>query len=159
MVITFNAKAQIVYIDINSILNTSNVGKSLNSYLTNTKNEYLSKYKSIEENLIGREKSLLSKKNIIEKSEYDNQVSVLSKEIELYRIDKKNSQDNLNKIKIKYTKKILELINPIITNYVNKNSISLVIPKKNIIVGQKKLDITNEIIRLLNEKNEKLNFE
>ena len=58
----------------------------------------------------------------------------------------------LNKIKIENTKKIFEILNPIITNYVEQNSISLVIPKKNIIVGKKNLDITDEIIKLLNNK-------
>ena len=38
---------------------------------------------------------------------------------------------------IKNTKEILELLNPIITNYVESNSIIMVLPKKNIIVGKK----------------------
>ena len=66
--------------------------------------------------------------------------------------------DSLNDMKVKNTKKILEFLNPIITNYVEKNSISLVIPKKNIIIGQKKLDITEKIIKLLNDQKKSLNF-
>ena len=56
------------------------------------------------------------------------------------------------------TKQILKILNPIITNYVDKNSISLVIPKKNIIVGKKNLDITSEIVKLLNDKVKSLDF-
>ena len=68
------------------------------------------------------------------------------------------SNDNLNKIKINNTKKILEILNPIIAEFVESNSISLVFPKKNIIVGKKKLDITDQIIILLNNKIKTLNF-
>ena len=71
---------------------------------------------------------------------------------------KKSSLKKLNKIKIDNTKKILEILNPIITNYVDKNTISLVMPKKNIIVGKKNLDITDEIVKLLNDKVQSLDF-
>ena len=55
-------------------------------------------------------------------------------------------------------KKILKVLNPIVTQYVNENSISLVIPKKNIIVGKKNLDITDKILELLDQKIKKLDF-
>ncbi len=82
----------------------------------------------------------------------------MSNEINIYNTEKKSSLKKLNKIKIDNTKKILEILNPIITNYVDKNSISLVIPKKNIIVGKKNLDITDEIVKLLNDKVQSLDF-
>ena len=78
--------------------------------------------------------------------------------IQNLRRDKKNSQQILNKIKIDNTKKILDIINPILTNYVDTNSISLVVSKKNIIVGKKNLDITMKIIKLLDDQVETLNF-
>ena len=56
------------------------------------------------------------------------------------------------------TKEILRKLNPILTNYVDLNSISILIPKKNIIVGKKSLDITDEIINLLNNDTKKLDF-
>ena len=62
------------------------------------------------------------------------------------------------RLKLKIQKKIIEYLNPIITEYVDTNSISLVIPKKNIIVGKKNLDITGEIIKILNNKVNSLNF-
>ena len=141
-----NSSAQIAYIDINFILNNSDVGKSLNNYLKNINDEYLIKYKNIENDLINKEKSLLAQQNILTKSEFENKAENLTNEIKKYKADKKLSNDNLNKIKINNTKKILEILNPIIAEFVESNSISLVFPKKNIIVGKKKLDITDQII-------------
>ena len=153
-----NSSAQIAYIDINFILNNSDVGKSLNNYLKNINDEYLIKYKNIENDLINKEKSLLAQQNILTKSEFENKAENLTNEIKKYKADKKLSNDNLNKIKINNTKKILEILNPIIAEFVESNSISLVFPKKNIIVGKKKLDITDQIIILLNNKIKTLNF-
>ncbi len=153
-----SSNAQIVYIDLNSILNNSNVGKSLNTHLKKIRDEYLNKFNKIEKSLIDKEKQLLSQKNIIDKNEFDSKLEKLSIEVKKYRSEKKLSQDNLNEVKIKNSKKIIEYLNPIITEYVDTNSISLVIPKKNIIVGKKNLDITDEIIKILNNKVNSLNF-
>ena len=93
---------------------------------------------------------MLAQKNILDNSEFEKRLTSLSEEIKKFRNDKKMSETNINKIKIENTKEILKLLNPIITNYVEANAISLVMPKKNIIVG-KKLRYNDQIINLLNK--------
>ena len=155
---SFYSYAQIVYIDVNSILNNSDVGKSLNTYIKEISDKNSISYKEIEEQFLRKEKELLAQKNILEESEFNKKFEKLSKEVNIYRSEKKSSINKLNEIKLNNTKKILKILNPIITNYVDKNSISLVIPKKNIIVGKKNLDITSEIVKLLNDKVKSLDF-
>ena len=155
---SFYSQAQVVYIDVNSILNNSEVGKSLNTYIKEINDKNLISYKEIEEQFLKKEKELLAQRNILEESEFDKKLKELSKKVNIYRSEKKLSINKLNEIKLNNTKKILKILNPIITNYVDKNSISLVIPKKNIIVGKKNLDITNEIVKLLNDKVKSLDF-
>ena len=155
---SFYTYAQIVYIDVNYILNNSEVGKSLNIYIKKIRDENIISYKEIEDKFIQKEKDLLAQRNILKKEEFDQKLKILSNEINIYKTEKKSSVNQLNKIKLDNTKKILEILNPIITNYVDKNSISLVVPKKNIIVGKKNLDITDEIVKLLNDKVQSLDF-
>ena len=153
-----NLNADIVYIDINLILNKSEVGKSLNTYLKSINDEYLNKHSEIEARLVKTDKELVVQQNIINADEYEKRLKKLSNDIQKYQLEKKTAQDYLKKIKINNTKKIFEFLNPIITNYVETNSISLVMPKKNIIVGKKNLDITDEIIKLLNDRVKSLDF-
>ena len=155
---SFSTYAQIVYIDINFILNSSEVGKSLNIYIKKIRDENNTSYKEIEGQFIRKEKELLAQQNILKKEEFDQKLKILSNEINIYKTEKKSSLNKLKKIQLDNTKKILEILNPIITNYVDKNSISLVVPKKNIIVGKKNLDITDEIVKLLNDKVKSLDF-
>ncbi len=150
--------SKIVYIDINLILNKSEIGKSLNKYIQEINKKNIDSLKKLENDLIKKEEILISQKNILEKNEFEKKLNILSIEVKDYRSEKKNLQDKLNNIKIENTQKILELLNPIITDFVEKNSISFVLPKKNIIVGQKKLDITDRIIILLNEQKISLSF-
>jgi len=155
---SFYTYAQIVYIDVNYILNSSEVGKSLNIYIKKIRDERIITYKEIEDQFIKKEKELLAQKNILKKAEFDQKFKILANEIKIYKTEKQSSLNKLNKIKLDNTKKILDILNPIITTYVDKNSISLVMPKKNIIVGKKNLDITDEIVKLLNDKVQLLDF-
>ena len=70
------------------------------------------------------------------------------------------NQFNLDrkKVNFEYTEKrkkvlndFLQQITPIIEKYVKENSISLVLNQKNIFIGSKKYDITNDIIKIVNQ--------
>ena len=56
---SFYSYAQIVYIDVNSILNNSDVGKSLNTYIKEISDKNSISYKEIEEQFLRKEKELL----------------------------------------------------------------------------------------------------
>tara|TARA_A100001015_G_scaffold215573_1_gene242088 strand:+ start:167 stop:676 length:510 start_codon:yes stop_codon:yes gene_type:complete len=153
-----NSKADIAYIDIDLILNKSKVGKFLNNYVDEINSKNISRYTKVENRLLEKEQLLIAQQNILNKEEFEKQFTNLSKEVQTFRTEKRASLDKLKKFKIENTKEILKVLNPIITNYVNFKSISIVIPKKNIIVGKKNLDITDDIIELLDKDIQKLNF-
>ena len=52
----------------------------------------------------------------------------------------------------------MKKIEPLIQDYVNKNSISIVLNQKNLFIGNRKYDITLDIINIIdkNLKNEKI---
>ena len=54
--------------------------------------------------------------------------------------------------KLEATTKILNVLNTILSEYSSKNSISLIIQKKNIVIGKSELDITKPILDLVNAK-------
>ena len=45
----------------------------------------------------------------------------------------------------------LDKISVILSNYMSENSISLILDKKNILIGKENLSITNEILDLVNK--------
>ena len=76
-------------------------------------------------------------------------LNILLKEYQNKRIEVNN---NLRNEKKKYSQEILKVLNPILTDYVEKNNITLVLDKKNILVGIKTLDITKIILEIFNNK-------
>ena len=49
-------------------------------------------------------------------------------------------------------------LKPILSEYSEKNSISMVLQKQNVVIGKKELDITKDIIIILNEKIKKIDI-
>ena len=45
---------------------------------------------------------------------------------------------------------LINKLTPILADYSQKNSISYILPKQNVIIGKKELDITKVILELLN---------
>mgnify|MGYP001334226521 FL=1 len=161
IILKFNlAKAdeKIAFIDLNYIFNNSISGKSINKFINNSKKIKVKEFKAIENKIKNDENDLISKKNIIEKSVYNEKVSEIRSRINNYKIDRQNFNKSMEKKKIIYTNRLLEKLNPIISEYVEKNSITLVLPKKMIIIGKKNLDITLPVIKILDETIQEVNF-
>ena len=57
-----------------------------------------------------------------------------------------------NKLKVENTNNFLKLINPILTKFADENEISIILKKKNLIIGKTTLDITGEIIKIIDNE-------
>ena len=71
------------------------------------------------------------------------------KELEAKKIKTINE---INKKRQKELNDFLSLINPLIQEYMEKNSIDIVIDKKNIFIAKSENDITKDILEIVNNK-------
>ncbi len=152
------AEQKIAYIDIDYIIKNSIVGKQISEHISNLKNSKANEFKVIEKNFKDKEKKLIAKKNIISEEKFRSEINSLNKELKSYNDKRKKFAKSLEIKNINLTKKILETLNPIISEFVNQNEISLVLSKSNIIVGKKNLDITSPIFENLNNKLKSINL-
>jgi Skp family chaperone for outer membrane proteins len=142
----------IYYVDIDYLMNNSLAGKSIIMKL-NEKNKFnKKKFKEIEKNLQIEESNLISKKNILSEKEYFKEVQLFKKKVEDYKLSRNKTINQISKIKNNAQKNLIETLTPILTDYAKNNSISYIIPKNNIIIGKKELDITITILEILNSK-------
>ena len=98
------------------------------------------------------ENKIISSKNIISKSQLDKDIIKFKDELNEY---KKNKSVELKKLRENRNQSIISffnLINPIIKDYMEKNKISILMDKKNIFVADKNLDITIDIIDIINNE-------
>ena len=132
------------------ILNTSKVGKKA---VTNLEENHkkIQNFKKIEEDLKKKERDIVSQKNILSNDEYSKKINDLRIEVRNYRNERQKSLDLLTKKRIEISQKFLKKINPLIAEYAKEKSISLIIQKKNIVMGKTELDITSEIMDLIDK--------
>ena len=145
-----NAKENIYFVDLNYIVNKSDAGISISSQLKKVNDKNLSFFNKQESNLKKKELKILAKKNVLDKKDFDEKISILSSEINDYNKEKNNRITLMNQMNIKAKNNLIIKLNAIIVEYAEKNSISMVIQKKNILLGKSDLDITAPVFKIFN---------
>ena len=151
---TVNAEQKIVFLDMDRIVSNSNSGLSIIKQLKDLSDKNLTILNKQEKNFKEKEKKLISQKNIISESEFTNKANQLKNEINDLNKSRNKIIKDFNKLKIENTNKLLQLINPILIKFSDDNSISLILQKKDLVVGKNELDITDKIIKIINHEVE-----
>ena len=150
-----HANNNIVYLDIQYIIDNSDLGVHLKNKVKKTQDkiklELTIKQKLIKE----KENDIKNKKNILKKEELDKNIKELDNLIKKYQIFRNDSSKTVFEEKKKYRLQILELLNPLLANFANNNNINLILEKKNVLVGAKVLDITEDILIIVNEETKR----
>tara|TARA_A100000164_G_scaffold333803_1_gene324597 strand:- start:137 stop:643 length:507 start_codon:yes stop_codon:yes gene_type:complete len=142
---------QIVLLDLDYAVSNSNVGKNILQNLNKTRLEEIEKLKLVESGLIKKEQEINKIKNIISKEELNSKISEFQKEIKDFNVQKDQIQKKFLNDKNKELEELLKKINPLIIKFMDDNSIEMIISKSNVYLAKTKLDITKNIIELINK--------
>ena len=147
---SLNASEKIAFIDVDYILNNSNLGKLIFKELETVNKENIKKL-SQKEIIIKQKKDSINKtKNISSKEQLEKDILNFNNDVEKFRSEKDKILKDFKLLKETKLDNFLKKINPIIQDYMKKNSIDIVLEKKQIFIGSSSVDITNEIIKLVN---------
>ena len=143
---------KITYVDIEYLFKNSDLGNKIYLKLNDENNNIKKKLKEKEKKLIEVEKELINQKNIISKEEFNKRLSALNDEVKLFRNERKSIIKNFETEKSKEINSFFQKITPILEEYMIENSIHFILDKKNVLIADKKLEITNNLINIINEK-------
>jgi outer membrane protein len=152
MLISLNSYSQVIStIDIDYIFKNSNQGKKiLQKY--QKKNQTLNdEVEQINKKFLEKEKILLSKKNILSEEEFLKETNLFKDEIKNYNLKTKKIVDELKKNKEDEYSNFIKTMNNVLIEYSKKNEIDILIDKKNILITKTQHDITEKILKILNE--------
>jgi outer membrane protein len=150
-VITFAYGSNVVYIDMSYILSNSIKGKSILKELESKNKSNIKELESKEKILKDLEKNISNQKNILSKEEFEKKVNELQGKVIIFRKDKDKLVEEFNDLKNNAIQNFMKNVEPIVSDYMQKNSINIVLAKKNVIIGKKNLDITNEILEIVDK--------
>ena len=154
-----SAQNNIAYLDISLMMSKSLAGQSIQKQLEIKHKKNIENFKKKEKEFKDKEEKILAKKNVLSKEDYEKEISKLRTEVKDFRIKRKEAIDTLTEKRLESIKKLLDILSPILGEYSKEKNISVIIDKKYIIVGKTELNITNEILNLLDEKVKKIGLD
>ena len=143
---------KIAILDIDSLLERTTYGKNIINELNIINENNLKSLKKIENKIKLDQESLKSQKNLLSEEELNIKINKLNSDIKEFQIKKKNLVNDFNKKNNEKLDQFFKIIVPEIEKYINENNINLVLDKKNIFIANRNNNITDEVVKIIDEK-------
>ena len=143
---------KIAILDFDMLLEKTNYGKKIISDLNILNEQNLNSLKQLESKIKLDQENINKQKNLLSDDELKKKLNKYNSDVVEFQ-KKKNSLANIfNLEKKKKLDEFFKKIIPEIERYIDDKNISLVYDKKNVFIANKKNNITEEIIKIINEK-------
>ncbi len=140
------------FVDFKYILNESDAGKKAQTFLKKKLNDGIKRVQIKEKEIQEEEKKVIQQKKVISAEEYKKKVKELRGKVLSIQKEKNKLLEDVSKQRAKARQVLLKNLNPILTNYMKERKIRMVLDKKSLLIGDENLDITKDIIKILNSK-------
>jgi len=147
-----SAEQKVAYLDMKFVLNNSKAGKGAQDFLQKSYKDNQKIFLDEENSLKKDESDLLAQKTILTKKEYQKKSDDLRKKVIDYQSQRRTALEKITSQRAEARQKLLEKLDPIMKTYIKENDISLIIDRKNVLMGNTNLDITNIIVEKLNKE-------
>lgn len=145
------SQENIAFVNIDHLIENSNIGKKLLINMDNKNKKNLDNLKKKNKILEELESSIKKKKNIITEEAYNKEVVDFKKKFQEFNKEKNQLVNEFNKFKKNELENIFKKITPIINDYMEENSVSLLFDSKNIFMGAKDFDLTDDLLKKINK--------
>ena len=146
------ANDKIAFIDLNYILSESKEGKKILAKLEIDNKKNLEFFQSEEEKLKKENQNIEKLKNILSKEEFNNKINIFKNKVNTYNLKKQETIKLFEETKNSELNVFFAELNEIMNNFMQENSIQIILDKKNIVMANNKNDISKDILKLINIK-------
>ena len=150
------AENNIVFLNVNYIYNNSISGKNANEMIEKKIQKLDTKIKTFSSQINLDKENLIKQKNILSEEEYKKKFNIIDNQINEFNKKIKIENNEINEIKKKIRSNFVEELRKILSEYSLENSIQLIIEQENVLIGSNKLNITDDILKVVNSKKIKL---
>ena len=149
---TLYAHESVAYINLDLLFNNTNIGKKIIKKINLLDEQNIKQIKLEEKKLKDKEIKFLNKKNILSQEIFNKNLNELKNEVKIFNNENNKNKKKIQKIKNEELSKFLNQVQPILNTYMEKNSLNILIDKKNIFMGKTELDITEKIINIIDKE-------
>ena len=140
------------FVDIDYIVANSNIGKKVLENINKLDKKNVENLRKKNKSLQDLEITIKNKENVISEDAFNKEVISFQKKVQEFKAEKNEIVKNFNDFKRKELKNIFKKISPIINDYMEENSISILLDSKNIFMGSKKSNLTKDILDRINKE-------
>ncbi len=146
------------FLDFKLILNESVAGKKAQNFLKSKLDKGFKDINSKQDKIVDEEKKIIQQKKVISGEEYKKKISKLRSDVSSLQKQRNKLLQSVATQRSKAKAELLKALNPIVKDYMKERKIRMVIDKKNVLLADENLDITKDIIGLLNKKLKSINL-
>ena len=140
------------FVDIDYIIANSNIGKKVLENINKLDKKNIENLRKKNKSLQELEITIKNKKNVISEDAFNKEVVSFKKKVQEFKVEKNKIVKNFNDFKRKELENVFKKISPIINDYMEENSISVLLDSKNIFMGSKKSNLTEDILDRINKE-------
>lgn len=140
------------FVDIDYIIANSNIGKKVLEKIDKLDKKNIENLQKKNKSLNELEISIKNKQNVVSEEAFNKEVISFREKVQEFKNEKNQIVKNFNDYKKKELENIFKKIGPIINNYMEENSISVLFDSKNIFMGSKKSNLTEDILNRINKE-------
>ena len=146
-------------IDISAVLRASEATEKVRRLLDGKRAEFKEEFAQKEAELVLKEQELQSKRDIMSQDAYRNEVQIFQNDVAEIQRQIQFRRQSLDNAFQQAQDKIRQLALKIVTEIANQRRLDLVLNKDNVFVFRNKLDITQNVLEVLNERTKNARLE
>ena len=159
-IINFNnltyADGKIVYLNVNYVFSNSVPGKNANKSFDKKIKTLESDVNNFKKNINDEKDKLIKKKNILSEDIFNKEFANIENKIKEFNkniaIRNKEIVNLRKKVRLNFAKELKKILN----DYSTQNSIQMILKQEDILIGSKNLDISNDILKIIDSNKIKL---
>ena len=147
-----NSEEKIAFINIDYVIQNSIIGKKMLTDINKLDKKNIDNLKKKNKILKELELTIKNKKNVITEEAFNEEVDSFKQEVQKFKKEKNKIVKEFNTFKKEKLENIFIKITPLINDYMEENSVSILFDSKKIFMGNKDSNITEDILKKINNE-------
>ena len=146
-------------IDINKVLTESKAAIDATKQIEKIQKESEEESKNEDEQIIKEREKLIDQQSVMAPEAFEVKVADFEKKVQSYQIARQEKLRKLDQMVQVARAKILEEVKPIINDYAKELGITVILEKNAVILSADDMDMTKQVIKILNKNLPKIKVE
>ena len=159
-IINFNnqsfAEEKIVFLNVNYVFNNSISGKEANKSIGNKIKKLENDINQFSKTINTEKEKLIKQKNILSEDDFKKKLTNIDNKVKEFNDKIKIRREEISTLQNQARSNFISELKNILSEFSSKNSIQMIIKQEDILIGSKKLDITNDILKIVDSNKIKL---